>query len=183
MDGCGAMRTEISLTVNGRAVTAEVEPRMLLVEFLRRTLRLTGTHVGCDTGQCGACAVHLDGVGIKSCALFAVQAAGRTVVTIEGVSPAGGLNPLQAAFKARHALQCGFCTPGMIMSALDMIRRHPQGLTEAVVRDELEGNLCRCTGYNPIVAAILDGAAALRGRPGGESAPPESELPPDAAGI
>ena len=122
-------------------------------------------------------------MGIKSCALFAVQAAGRAVVTIEGVSPADGLNPLQAAFKARHALQCGFCTPGMIMSALDMIRRHPEGLAEAVVRDELEGNLCRCTGYNPIVAAILDGAAAMRRPPGRSNAAPKSELPSADARI
>ena len=151
------MPAEITLTVNGNEVSAAVDPRLLLVEFLRRELRLTGAHVGCDTSQCGACTVHLDGIAVKSCTVFAVQASGREVTTIEGVSPEIGLTPLQAAFKQHHALQCGYCTPGMIMSALDMIRRHPN-LDEATVRENLEGNICRCTGYQNIVAAILDAA-------------------------
>ncbi len=151
------MPAEITLNVNGRKVSARIDPRTLLVEFLRRELRLTGAHVGCDTSQCGACTVHLDGIAVKSCTVFAVQASGREVVTIEGVSPEHGLSPLQAAFKQHHALQCGYCTPGMIMSALDLIRRHPK-LDEATVRENLEGNICRCTGYQNIVAAILDAA-------------------------
>ncbi len=150
----------VALDINGRERRAEIDPRMLLVEFIRRQAGLTGTHVGCDTSQCGACTVHLDGIAVKSCTVFAAQAEGQAVTTIEGVSPADGLNPLQAAFKEHHALQCGFCTPGMIMSALDMIRRG--GATDAdSVRAGLEGNLCRCTGYQNIVAAILAGAAAM----------------------
>ncbi len=155
------MADSITLTVNGAEVAAEVDPRMLLVELLRRELRLTGAHVGCDTSQCGACTVHLDGIAVKSCTVFAVQAAGHQVTTIEGVSPETGLSPLQAAFKEHHALQCGFCTPGMVMSALDMIRRHPT-LDEATVRENLDGNMCRCTGYQNIVAAILAGARAMQ---------------------
>ncbi len=151
---------KITLTVNGDTVSLEVEPRWPLVEVLRDHLRLTGTHVGCDTSQCGACTVHVDGVALKSCTLFAVQADGCAITTIEGVAPAGGLHPLQAAFQEHHALQCGFCTPGMIMSALDMIRREPV-LTDEIVRDNLEGNICRCTGYYNIVKAILAGAAAM----------------------
>jgi len=154
------MADKITLTVNGREVSADVDPRMLLVEFLRRELRLTGAHVGCDTSQCGACTVHLDGVAVKSCTVFVVQAAGASVTTIEGVSPDKGLNPLQEAFKQHHALQCGYCTPGMVMSALDMIRRF-DALDEQTVRANLEGNICRCTGYQNIVAAILDGAKAM----------------------
>ena len=150
----------VTLDINGREHAAEVDPRMLLVEFLRRRAGLTGTHVGCDTSQCGACTVHLDGIAVKSCTVFAVQAEGHAVTTIEGVSPDDGLSPLQAAFKEHHALQCGFCTPGMIMSALDMIRRGA-ATDEQAVRAGLEGNLCRCTGYQNIVAAILDGAAAM----------------------
>ena len=150
----------VALDINGRAHRAEIDPRMLLVEFVRRRAGLTGTHVGCDTSQCGACTVHLDGVAVKSCTVFAAQAEGHAVTTIEGVSPEEGLSPLQAAFKEHHALQCGFCTPGMIMSALDMIRRG-DATDEASVRAGLEGNLCRCTGYQNIVAAILAGAAAM----------------------
>ena len=150
----------ISLDINGREHSAEIDPRMLLVEFVRRCAGLTGTHVGCDTSQCGACTVHLDGIAVKSCTVFAAQAAGHAVTTIEGVSPEDGLSPLQAAFKEHHALQCGFCTPGMIMSALDMIRRG-EATDDQAVRAGLEGNICRCTGYQNIVAAILAGAAAM----------------------
>ena len=155
----------VRLRINGRGYAAEIDPRMLLVEFIRREARLTGTHVGCDTSQCGACAVHLDGAAVKSCTVFALQAEGGEVTTIEGVSPEEGLNPLQAAFKEHHALQCGFCTPGMVMTALDMIRRRPE-LDEAAVRTGLEGNICRCTGYQNIVRAILAGAAAVRAEAG-----------------
>ena len=150
----------VALDINGRAHRAEIDPRTLLVEFIRRRAGLTGTHVGCDTSQCGACTVHLDGIAVKSCTVFAAQAEGHAVTTVEGVSPEEGLSPLQAAFKEHHALQCGFCTPGMIMSALDMIRRGA-ATDEASVRAGLEGNLCRCTGYRNIVAAILAGAAAM----------------------
>ncbi len=150
----------VALEINGREHRAEIDPRMLLVEFIRRQAGLTGTHVGCDTSQCGACTVHLDGIAVKSCTVFAAQAEGHAVTTIEGVSPADGLSPLQAAFKEHHALQCGFCTPGMIMSALDMIRRGDAADADSV-RAGLEGNLCRCTGYRNIVAAILAGAAAM----------------------
>ena len=153
----------VSLDINGREHSADIDPRMLLVEFVRRRAGLTGTHVGCDTSQCGACTVHLDGIAVKSCTVFAAQAAGHAVTTIEGVSPEDGLSPLQAAFKEHHALQCGFCTPGMIMSALDMIRRG-DAKDEAEVRAGLEGNICRCTGYQNIVAAILAGAAAMAQR-------------------
>ena len=150
----------VALDINGREHRAEIDPRMLLVEFIRRRAGLTGTHVGCDTSQCGACTVHLDGIAVKSCTVFAAQAEGHAVTTIEGVSPEEGLSPLQAAFKEHHALQCGFCTPGMIMSALDMIGRG-DATDEASVRAGLEGNLCRCTGYRNIVAAFLVGAAAM----------------------
>ena len=145
--------TEVSMTVNGAAVRAEVEDRMLLVHFLRDHLRLTGTHVGCDTSQCGACVVHVGGRAIKSCTLFAVQADGEDVVTIEGIATAGELHPVQAAFQEHHGLQCGFCTPGMIMTAIDMLRRHASP-DEATIRRELEGNICRCTGYLNIIKAI-----------------------------
>jgi len=154
--------TPITLTVNGTKHSLEVEPRWPLAEVLRDHLRLTGTHIGCDTSQCGACTVHVDGIALKSCALLAVQADGSAITTIEGVAPEGGLHPLQAAFQEHHALQCGFCTPGMIMSALDMIRREPV-LTEEIVRRNLEGNFCRCTGYYNIVKAILAGAATMAG--------------------
>ena len=146
--------TTINMTVNGKAVTGDVEDRTLLVEFIRENLRLTGTHVGCDTSQCGACVVHVDGKAIKSCTLLAVQADGSTVVTIEGLANGTELHPVQAAFKENHGLQCGFCTPGMIMSATDMIERYDGKLDEATIRAELEGNICRCTGYHNIVKSI-----------------------------
>ncbi len=151
--------TSVSLTVNGKSVTGEVEPRTLLVELLREHLRLTGTHVGCDTSQCGACTVHVDGIAVKSCTMLAVQADGADVLTIEGLAKNGELHPMQAAFKEHHGLQCGFCTPGMVMAALDIVRRHPNP-SEETVRQELEGNFCRCTGYHNIVKAILAAAQA-----------------------
>lgn len=147
--------SQITMTVNGRKVSGNVEDRTLLVHFLRENLGLTGTHVGCDTSQCGACTVHVDGKAMKSCSMIAAQADGSEVLTIEGLAPGADLHPVQAAFKEHHGLQCGFCTPGMIMAATDMIRRHPEGLDEATVRAELEGNICRCTGYHNIVKAIL----------------------------
>lgn len=154
--------TKISVTVNGAARSGEVEPRTLLVEFLRVNLGLTGTHVGCDTSQCGACTVHLNGKPVKSCTMLAVQADGQQVTTIEGVAKDDVLHPMQAAFKECHGLQCGFCTPGMVMSALGIVERHKADqLSEAVVRHELDGNLCRCTGYQGIVNAVLMGAKAL----------------------
>jgi carbon-monoxide dehydrogenase small subunit len=143
----------LSMTVNGAAVSAEVEDRTLLVHFLREQLRLTGTHVGCDTSQCGACVVHVNGRAVKSCTMFAVQADGDDIVTIEGLAKPGQLHPLQAAFQEHHALQCGFCTPGMIMTAADLLKRHPHP-DDFTIRHELEGNLCRCTGYLNIVKAI-----------------------------
>jgi len=143
----------ISVTVNGKVRKADVDPRMLLVHFLREHLRLTGTHIGCDTSQCGACVVLLNGLAVKSCTVFAVQASGADVMTIEGVAKNGKLHPVQEAFRDHHGLQCGFCTPGMIMTAIDMIRRKP-GLNRNTIRQELEGNLCRCTGYHNIVNAI-----------------------------
>jgi carbon-monoxide dehydrogenase small subunit len=151
----------LSVTVNGDAVTASVDPRTLLVEFLRENLNLTGTHVGCDTGQCGACTVHLDGRAVKACMLLAVQANGTKVTTIEGIASNGELHPMQAAFRECHGLQCGFCTPGMVMSALDLVQRHPDP-DEKTVREGLEGNLCRCTGYQNIVKAVRQGAAAMK---------------------
>jgi aerobic carbon-monoxide dehydrogenase small subunit len=151
----------VSMTVNGKAVTGDVEPRTLLVQFLRETLRLTGTHVGCDTSQCGACVIHLDGEAVKSCTVLAVQADGSTVTTIEGLAQGGELHPMQAAFREHHGLQCGYCTPGMIMSAIDIVNRKGHGLSEATIRAELEGNLCRCTGYHNIVKAVAAGAQAM----------------------
>ena len=145
----------ISMTVNGRSVSGQCEDRTLLVQFIRENLGLTGTHVGCDTSQCGACVVHVDGKAVKSCTMLAAQANGAEVVTIEGLASGGELHPVQAAFREHHGLQCGFCTPGMIMAATDMIARHPEGLDEKTVRAELEGNICRCTGYHNIVKAIL----------------------------
>ncbi len=152
----------VSMTVNGRPESADVEPRTLLVHFLREHLRLTGTHVGCDTSQCGACVVHMNGVAVKSCTILAQQAEGQEVTTIEGLAQGEKLHPVQAAFKEHHALQCGFCTPGMIMSAVDMITRIPD-LDEKTIREELEGNLCRCTGYQNIVHAIKAAADEMRG--------------------
>ena len=153
--------SKVELIVNGRKVSGEAEDRTLLVSFLRENLGLTGTHVGCDTSQCGACVVHVDGKAVKSCTMLAVQASGSSVLTIEGLAGAGDLHPIQAAFREHHGLQCGFCTPGMIMAAADMIARHPVGLDEATVRAELEGNICRCTGYHNIVKAILAASKAM----------------------
>jgi carbon-monoxide dehydrogenase small subunit len=150
------------MTVNGRCVSVDVEARTLLVQFLREHLKLTGTHVGCDTSQCGCCTVHLDGQGVKSCTVLAVACQGSTVTTIEGVAPENSLHPMQQAFHEYHGLQCGFCTPGMIMSALDMVRRKGNDLDERTIREQLEGNLCRCTGYHNIVKAIKAGAAAMK---------------------
>jgi carbon-monoxide dehydrogenase small subunit len=152
----------VSMTVNGKPVSKEVEDRMLLVQFLREELQLTGTHIGCDTSQCGACVVHVDGRAVKSCTMFAVQAAGADVTTIEGLAKDGELHPVQAAFREHHGLQCGFCTPGMIMTAVDMIRRKPQ-LDRKAIRQELEGNICRCTGYQNIVNAIEAAAKEMGG--------------------
>ena len=146
---------QVTLTVNGKPHTATVEGRTLLVELLRETLGMTGTHVGCDTSQCGACVVHVDGQSVKSCTMLALQADGTSVVTIEGLAAADGtLHPMQEMFREHHALQCGFCTPGMVMSAIDLVQMHPEGLTEDEIRHGLEGNLCRCTGYHNIVKAI-----------------------------
>jgi len=153
----------VSMTVNGKAVTATVDPRTLLVQYLRDNLRLTGTHVGCDTSQCGACVVHVDGVARKSCTMFAWQAEGAKVTTIEGVANGTQLHPMQEAFREHHALQCGYCTPGMIMAAIDMVNRKGHDLDDNTIRHELEGNLCRCTGYHNIVKAIAAGAQAMKG--------------------
>ncbi len=152
---------KITLTANGRRVTADIDPRTLLVDFLRTNLRLTGTHVGCDTSQCGACTVHLDGHAVKSCAVLAASCDGATVVTIEGLSKGTELHPMQEAFREHHALQCGFCTPGMIMAAVDLVQRKGSGVDERTIREELEGNICRCTGYHNIVRAVEAGAAAM----------------------
>ena len=152
---------KLSMTVNGKQVTGEVEGRTLLVEFLRRNLGLTGTHVGCDTSQCGACVVHLNGTAIKSCTALALSCEGVEVTTIEGLASNGKLHPMQEAFRTHHGLQCGFCTPGMVMSALDIVRRRGKRLDEATIRAELDGNLCRCTGYHNIVKAIQAGAAGM----------------------
>lgn len=151
----------VSMKVNGKPASADVEARTLLVQFIREQLGLTGTHVGCDTSQCGACVVHVDGRAVKSCAILAAQADGAEVTTIEGLAANGELHPVQAAFREHHGLQCGFCTPGMIMTAVDMIRRIPE-LDEETVRDELEGNICRCTGYHNIVKAILAASQEMR---------------------
>ena len=152
----------VSLTVNGKPATVEVEGRTLLVQLLRENLGLTGTHVGCDTSQCGCCTVHLNGKGVKSCAVLAASCEGASVTTIEGLAKDDALHPMQEAFRTHHALQCGFCTPGMIMSAVDIVRRKGADLDERTVRRELEGNLCRCTGYHNIVKAIQAGAAAMK---------------------
>jgi carbon-monoxide dehydrogenase small subunit len=152
----------VKMTVNGKAVSAEVEARTLLVQLLREKLGLTGTHVGCDTSQCGACVVHVDGKSIKACTLLAVQAEGAKVTTIEGLANGDKLHPMQEAFRENHGLQCGFCTPGMVMSAICLVKETPNP-TEKQVRDGLEGNICRCTGYHNIVQAILAGAKAMKG--------------------
>ena len=151
----------ISLSVNGKPVSGEVEGRTLLVQFLRETLRLTGTHVGCDTSQCGACVVHVGGVPVKSCTMLALQADGAEVTTIEGLTPEGGLHPMQEAFRDNHGLQCGFCTPGVIMASVALVRENPDP-SETEVRSGLDGNLCRCTGYQNIVNSVLAGAKAMR---------------------
>jgi aerobic carbon-monoxide dehydrogenase small subunit len=153
----------VSMTVNGKPVTADVDIRTLLVQYLRENLRLTGTHVGCDTSQCGACVVHVDGQAVKSCTMFAVQAEGANVLTIEGLATDGKLHPMQEAFRENHGLQCGFCTPGMIMAAIDIVRRKGTNLEERTIREELEGNICRCTGYHNIVKSIAAGARAMGG--------------------
>jgi carbon-monoxide dehydrogenase small subunit len=156
---------QVSLTVNGKSATVAVEARTLLVELLREKLGLTGTHVGCDTSQCGACVVHIDGVSVKSCTMLAVQAEGAKVTTIEGLAKADGtLHPMQEMFREHHALQCGFCTPGMVMSAIDLVNSHPEGLTETQIRHGLEGNLCRCTGYHNIVKAIAAAWPLMHGK-------------------
>jgi len=150
------------MTVNGRAVSAEVETRTLLVNFIREQLRLTGTHIGCDTAQCGACTIRMNGKAVKCCNMLAIQADGAQIVTIEGIAAADGkLHPMQEAFREHHGLQCGFCTPGMVMSAIDLVRIHPNP-SEETVRAELDGNLCRCTGYHNIVKAVQAGAKAMR---------------------
>ncbi|HMM13495.1 MAG: (2Fe-2S)-binding protein [Parvibaculum sp.] len=153
--------TVVSMTVNGKKVSADVEARTLLVHYIREALGLTGTHVGCDTSQCGACVVHVNGRAVKSCTMLAAQAEDAEVTTIEGVATNGELHPVQKAFREHHGLQCGFCTPGMIMTAIDLIRRKP-GLDERTVREELEGNICRCTGYHNIVKAILAASEEMR---------------------
>ena len=156
------MTVKVSLTVNGKAATAEVEERTLLVNLIRENLRLTGTHVGCDTAQCGACTVHMNGRAIKSCNILAMQAEGANITTIEGIAKADGtLHPMQAAFKEHHGLQCGFCTPGMVMSAIDLVKNYPDP-SEQQIREQLEGNLCRCTGYHNIVKAIKAAAPVMK---------------------
>ncbi len=151
----------VSMTVNGKAVSHEIEARTLLVEYLRQNCALTGTHVGCDTSQCGACVVHVDGQSVKSCTLLAVQAEGAEVTTIEGLAENGELHPMQAAFKEHHGLQCGFCTPGMVMSAVDLLQKNSSP-SEEEIREWLEGNICRCTGYHNIVKAIQAAAQDTR---------------------
>lgn len=152
----------ISMTVNGKSVSGDVEPRTLLVDFIRQDLKMTGTHVGCDTSQCGCCVVHVDGESVKSCTVLAVQAEGSNVTTIEGMaSPDGTLHPIQEAFRENHGLQCGFCTPGMIMSAADLLQKNPSP-SEREVREWLEGNICRCTGYHNIVKSIMAASETMK---------------------
>ena len=156
--------TSVSMTINGEEVSAEIEDRTLLVDFLRDHLRMTGTHVGCDTSQCGACLVHLDGRAVKSCAMLAASADGAQVTTIEGLADGDVLHPMQEAFKDNHGLQCGFCTPGMVMAGIDMVTRYKEEgktLDEAAIRHELEGNICRCTGYHNIVKSIAQAAEKM----------------------
>ena len=155
------MSVPLSLTVNGKAVTADGPLERLLRAMHRNNLALTGTHVGCDTGQCGACTILVDGNAVKACTILAVQANGSKVTTIEGLATDGAMHPMQAAFKECHGLQCGFCTPGMVMSAIDLVQRHPNA-DEKAIREGLEGNLCRCTGYQNVVKAVQQGAAAMR---------------------
>ncbi len=156
--------SKVSMVLNGKAVSADVEDRTLLVSFIRDVRGLTGTHVGCDTSQCGACVVHVDGKAVKACTLLAAQVDGSEIVTLEGLASNGALHPVQEAFREHHGLQCGFCTPGMIMSAVDMINRHGAGnLDEKTIRRELEGNICRCTGYHNIVKAIKAASDQMAG--------------------
>ena len=157
------MSVKLNLTVNGKAASADIDPRTLLVQFIRENLNLTGTHVGCDTSQCGACTVLVDGNAVKACSALAVQFQGAQITTIEGIAAANGdMHPMQAAFKECHGLQCGFCTPGMVISAIDLVKRHP-GASEAQIREQLDGNLCRCTGYHNIVKAVQLGASNMKG--------------------
>lgn len=156
---------EVKLTVNGKPASATIEARTLLVELLRDQLHLTGTHVGCDTSQCGACVVLVDGASVKSCSMLAIQAQGATVTTIEGLAAADGtLHPMQEMFREHHGLQCGYCTPGMVMSAIDLVESHPEGLTEQQIREGLEGNICRCTGYHNIVKAVAAAWPLMHGK-------------------
>jgi carbon-monoxide dehydrogenase small subunit len=157
------VKKSVTITINGKSYTQEVEPRLLLVHFIRELAGLTGTHVGCDTSQCGACTVHMNGQAVKACTLFAVQADGAQIATIEGLATDGQLHPIQEGFWEKHGLQCGFCTPGMIMSALQILQRNPRP-TEAEIRHQLEGNLCRCTGYHNIVKAIQYAAEKMAGK-------------------
>ncbi len=157
------MMSKVTMRLNGKTVSADVEDRTLLVHFIRESQGLTGTHVGCDTSQCGACVVHVDGKAVKSCTMLAAQADGSEVLTVEGLASGDELHPVQAAFREHHGLQCGFCTPGMIMTAVDMIERHGANLDEKTIRHELEGNICRCTGYHNIVKAIKAAADQMAG--------------------
>jgi aerobic carbon-monoxide dehydrogenase small subunit len=154
--------SRVELKINGNAVSADIEDRTLLVYLLRENLNLTGTHVGCDTSQCGACVVHIDGRAVKSCTVLAAQAAGSSITTIEGIANGDELHPMQAAFRDNHGLQCGYCTPGMIMSAIDIVHRYAGKLAEETVRHELEGNICRCTGYHNIAKSVLDAARRMK---------------------
>jgi aerobic carbon-monoxide dehydrogenase small subunit len=160
----------VTMNVNGRQRSAEIDPRTLLVQFLRENLRLTGTHVGCDTSQCGACVVHIDGEAVKACTTLALSCEGASVLTIEGLANGNELHPMQEAFREHHGLQCGFCTPGMIMTAVDLVRRKGNNLEEKTIREELEGNLCRCTGYHNIVKAIAAGARNMSSMPQSKAA-------------
>ncbi|PTM42432.1 (2Fe-2S)-binding protein [Bosea sp. 124] len=162
----------VSMTVNGKPVTGTIDPRTLLVQFLRENLRLTGTHVGCDTSQCGACVVHIDGKAAKACTVLAVSLDGAAVTTIEGLAANGTLHPMQEAFREHHGLQCGFCTPGMIMSAVDIVNRRGHELDEKTIREDLDGNICRCTGYHNIVKAVAAGAEAMAGQSMDKKEPP-----------
>ena len=153
--------TQLSMTVNGQPVSHNIEDNMLLVTYLRETLALTGTHIGCDTSQCGACVIHINGVSAKSCTVLAVQAEGKDVTTIEGIASGDRLHPMQQAFHDQHGLQCGYCTPGMVMSAIELVQSNP-ALSEQDIREGLEGNICRCTGYHNIVKAVQTGAQAMR---------------------
>ena len=178
------MPIKLSLTVNGKPVTAEIEPRTLLVQFLREQLNLTGTHVGCDTSQCGACTVLIDGRSAKACTIFAVQAEGSEIVTIEGLANDGELHPLQNGFWEEHGLQCGYCTPGMIMAGVNLLNENPNP-SEKEIREGLSGNFCRCTGYHNIVKAVLAGAEAMRSQPAQAAAECEGARDdrPDAARL